>query len=350
MKLGADYLGGHNFRKAMLRAHPQGWAGGIFLDTFGYALTTVEAMCASGKFSEIVVQMARFDNSHKYPIRTLMPFIEREARKLEAISQKYPKTVLMLSPFCEHNHAESAIVPVLNRIKQLAPSCLPVNSIWQGQPARGFITEIHLPNGRNLPRPPSGEFTISADGYGGDGTGDWCDADIPAILQRYSKARHVRWWNFRMNGKFGHKDTAAVNARKHWPGEKYLRGHHAQMDNREGTVTWPTNALMKPFSDDHGQPEPTKDNKLMCILPVRMNKVDVLDSRGTVIDVMNIPRPPLDPNHSGEPKGYRFYSTKYAYEVGNIAQKNTGSRLVQIRAGSKMFPLTDVDLRSGRFR
>ncbi len=291
---------------------------------------------------EIVIHIGPFDNSHAYPIAKLRKFVLEETKKLEALSKKHPKTILMLSPFCEHNPSTKNIKPLLDEMKRLAPSCLIVNSIWKGQEVPGYITEIHIPTSK-LPRKPKGEYTVAFDGFGGDGSGDFSDANIQAILDNYSDARHIRAWDFRFNGKFGHNDKTPIAQRKSWPSVKYIKGKLAAMKRREGDLTWPKTALYKTFADDHGNEGPTKDNRAMCILPRGGQSVEVLDSNGNVIDKMQRFGDP-------HPMGPRFYSTKYAFELGDIAQANTGRRLISIRSGKDVYPLTDADLRSGIFK
>jgi hypothetical protein len=337
--LGADYLGGKHYEKQILETHIKGRAAGIFLTTFGDAHSTVRKLACSGKVSELVVHIAPFDRSHAYPLDRLKAQVRKHAPFLERLAVECPGTTIMPSPACEHNHSAKKYKPILDLTRKLAPHTLPVNSVWKGEVVYGYTTEIHLENSR--PRtPPRGEYTVSFDGFGGDGSGDFTDADIPTILARYEGAKHVRLWNFRYNGKFGHKDTTPIGQRKHWPVANYLRGHNATMKVREGAVTWPKNSLYKTFADDHGQGG--KDNKAMVILPVKKPSVKVFDSNGNHIDTFGR----VTPDHSSDPVGARYYSKNYAYQVANEARKRTGSSLIRI----ENLPLTDADLRSGRFK
>jgi hypothetical protein len=339
MRYGPDALGGKHYQRALLRSLEPDSAVGIFLRTFGDSRKTVVALAQSGKVAELVVHLAPFDNTHRYEFAKYGPQVKADAAWLEGVAQQFPGVRFLLSAFCEHNHSRAKMAPLFAEIKTLAPSCLMLNSIWKGEECPGTITEIHLENSR-LKKKPKNEYTVSFDGFGGDGSGDMPDADVSAILANYSDARHIRSWNFRFNGKFGHKDDAPVSQRKHWPDVRYLRGHAAMMKEREGAVTWPAKALYKPFADDHGAGG--KDNKAMAILPRKRPRVGVFDSQGHKIATMAR----LLPDHAGDPKGARYYSRLYAYQLGDLAEERTGSR--QIRIGDS--PLTDADLRSGRFK
>lgn len=342
MKFGVDYLGGVKYQGAILQAQRPGDVGGIFLRTFGDARRTVTAMLKSGKFSEIVIHLAPFDGSHTYPISKLMPQIRKDARWAETKQKEYPATRLMLSPFCENKHTRRALTPVFNELRALAPSCLLVNSSMKGIALPGVITEIHLENSKPV-RKPTGEYTVSFDGFGGMGGGDFPDADISTIVQRYPDARHVRAWHFRCNGKFGHLDKTPLERRNCWPGPEYLRGIREILEPRNGGVSWPLSKLYKSFSDDHGGDGNTKDNKAMCILPRESSSARVYDVLGNVIEVMHdLGLPP----HTGEPRGSRFYSDLYAWQLGDLAEKSAGSRLIRIEDS----PYTDANLRSNRFK
>lgn len=352
MILGADLLGATHFLSEALRAHPKGYCAGVMPRTFGKGKLAKETdlvpkMVQSGLFSEIVVHLAPFDRTHAYPIDRLLKQILADAAYYNSYAARGTK--ILLSPFCEHNHSAAKMIPVFAKLREVAPNCLLVNSIWKGQEVPSTITEIHLENSKLPRRPRNEDYIVSFDGYGGAGTGDSSDSDIDRVLSYYKDARQVRIWAFRFNGKFGHKDKAPVNARKCWPSVDYIRGHYEIIKGREGAASWPKNALLKPFSDDHGTGD-WKDNKLLVIIPESAPFVEVLDSRGRVIEKLAR----YQPDHTGNPKGARYYSKKYAYQIADIARKDTGSGLISVRVkvGSefKHYPLTDGDMRSGLWR
>lgn len=342
MRLGNDFLGINKYYDTAIRGHRRGDVAGMFLRTFGDARKTLEKMVRSKQFSQIVVHLAPFDRSHSYPIDSLRKQILADTRFCQGLAER-SDTQIMISPFCEHNHSASEMRPLFNDMRAIAPKCVLVNTIWKGEEVDGTITEIHLENSKRLPKKPRNQYTVSFDGFGGDGSGDMPDADVDAILAKYSDAIHVRAWNFRYNGKSSHKDQTDLGKRTCWPSVKYIRANRAILDPREGAATWGSGALYKPLADDHGENEPTKDNKALAILP-KVNKpsVRVFDSKGKQIDVMRR----FMPDHTGDPKGPRYYSTKYAFEVAELARANTGSNLIRVEDS----PLTDGRKRSGRFR
>lgn len=343
MLFGGDYLAAVKYQKAMLQAHPKGWAGGIFLRTFGEARKTVRAMGKSRKFSEVVVHLASFDYTHAYPVNKLKKQLINDARWLNRVANEFPGTKWLCSPFCEHNHRREVMEEVFEFLNEVAPACIMLNSIWKGDEVPGVLTEIHVPDSKGGPKKPKNNYTVSFDGFGGDGSGNFTDADIPKILERYSDARHIRFWNFRLNGKFGHKDKTTIANRASWPNADYIKQLAATMKEREGFVSWPKTSLYKPMSDDHGNGAASKDNKALAILKSNMGMVKVFDKNGNHIDTMKRMMPDFN---TPELKGGRFYSGKYAYQIADAAEKLTGSRQIKIHD----MPLTDGDLRSNLFK
>lgn len=336
MTYGADYLGGCKYQKAMIANHTPGWAAGIFLRTFGDARKTVEAMVKSGKFSEIVVHIAPFQNDHNYPVK-----LSKQVREdLEFLGQFDPM-IIWPSVYCENNLDKAQIYKVFEQIQSIKFFPHLINSIWKGAEHPKMITEIHIPNSKQLPKKPKQPYTVSFDGFGGDGSGNFTDTNIEAILDRYSDALHARWWDFFNNGKVRWDDRTPINQRESWPNSDYLLNRHAMMKQREGSIIWPKNALYKPSSDYHIGGS-SKDGKAMCVLQAKKDSVNIRDSGGRVIDTMKR----FQPDFEGPPKGARYYSNLFAYEIAALASQNTGSTLVKI---DEML-LTDANLRSNLFR
>jgi hypothetical protein len=338
---GLDLLGAVKFEQAALKAFQPGDALGIFLTTFGDAKGTCEKL-AKKKPSDFVIHLAPFDYSHKYPIASNMKYIKEGAAFVQKLALANPDVEFLISPFCEHNHPAKVMQPIFSQIHDIAPNCLLLNSIWKGEQVPFTITEIHLPD-KKLVKKPRGVYTVAFDGYGGGGKGDFCDSDIQSILSFYSDARHIRGWDFEFNGKSSHLDETALKDRKEFPNVEYIKSRRAVMKVREGSVTWKAPNLYKCAADDHPGDSAGKDNRAMCVLQVRKDYVQVYDSKGKIIDVMK--RTTLGDLVGKTITGARYYSKKYAYQLGDLAYANTGSRLIKI---DKM-PLTDADLRSNNF-
>lgn len=235
-KFGGDYLGGTHFEHALLKAHQPGDVAGIFYRTFPKpneptAKKTIIRMCQSGHFSEIVIHLAPFDGSHRYPISNLITRVLSDSADLEKIQRLYPNTQLMLSPFCENGHTAKELKPVFDGMVRAAPKCLMVNSTTNGTEVPGVITEIHIPDANHLPRQPIGPHTVSFDGFGGQGTPDFMQSNIKVIILHYPNARHIRWWDFKCNGKRDWEDQTPISQRDTWPDITYIQTRRAHMSH-----------------------------------------------------------------------------------------------------------------------
>ena len=348
-KFGSDFLGGAFFQDEAIKGSLKGDVFGIMPETFSgkkkNSWATIEAFCKSGKFSEGVVHLTPFDRSHKYPIQELKPLIKKNLLRLKSLQAKYPDTILMPSIFCEHTHKASEMVPLFQYCRTLWEDAVYVNSIiGAGQSVPGIITEIHLESFEQLPKEPTGEYIVSFDGFGGNKgfPTPVMDTNIEAIIKKYLRARHIRIWDSRYNGKFDpqQKDPGEPNKRTFWPSVEYIRGHRLSLKLREGEITYKGKNLYKTFSDDHGAKEPTKDNRALVIIPFGGEKeATVFDSKGNKIDSFSR----YKPDHTD---GKRYYSKKYAYQIADKAVKNTGSSLITIKSGAVTLPPTDGYLRS----
>ena len=216
---GIDYLGGAKYPSAMIAVHPQGYAAGIFFRTFGNATQAIKGLCASGKASEIVVHLAPFDRTHRYSLRRYLPQVYKDAAKLEAIAKACGAKIL-ISPFCEHNHSRKVMQPIFKRLREIAPSTELVNSILRGQIVAGVITEIHPEDGKPLRSAPNGAYTVSLDGYSGNGL---------KAYERYHTARHFRFWHHRLNGRRHFNDAIPIEQRRAYPGKQWLKSWIASL-------------------------------------------------------------------------------------------------------------------------
>lgn len=361
MRVGNDFLAAVLFEQVVLKSLRKGDAGGIFLNTFYktvngkkvFAKPTVQKILKTNKLDELVIHLAPFDNSHAYPISKLQKQILADAKWCEE-QAKLTTTKLLISPMCENNHSASELQPLYNDLNAIAPSCQLVNSTGKRTELPGVLTEVHIGNPVKPPIwIPKNEFTVSFDGFGGNGKDpkrvDFPDARLIEIVAPYlasGRCRHIRGWNFRHNGKKGYDDTTPVATRNCFPNVKYL---NFVLVSLEGAIApepgdWPNTRLLKTSAEDGGGSlEKTKDCRIMCILPdVTAHSVDVFDSHGTKIDTWRDLG--LAP-HPTPPKGKRFYSSMWMQEVVAKAFKNTGS--YKIRVGSPNTIQVDGRLRNG---
>lgn len=347
---GVDVLGAYEYQSATLSLPGECAIGSFrFWGKKGNTDELAARVMARGRSRFYRQHLTAFDYDHKYPIGDLTKTVYEGAAVYESLAKKFLNAEIAISPFCEHRHPRTKMEPIFKKLRQLAPHCTLINSPEKSlYEIPGVVLEIHLENSRDLPKEPKGPYGISFDGFGSKGNGDFTDTDVQRIVKTYKKALYILAWDFRMNGKFAHTDTRPIGVRDDYAGYNYLMSRYEMLLPREGGVTWPDDALYKPSSDDHGgSPESSKDCEALCILPERVARLEIIDTRGN--KVMSVPRSSL-PDHVGDPKGPRYYFGMSSYELATKLRKGTGSALMVVKAGNKKYPATDAVFRSGKFK
>ena len=347
MKYRVAALGAVCYESAVIKAVPKSFRVAVLLK-WGKkdSLKTIENLAKAG-FAGLDIGLAPFDYSHKYPL-LLVSSVLKDAKRVEVLALKYPSVEFRICPFWEHNHKRSDIESVFQKLIAAAPHCKMLNVIWKGSETSLAATEIHLPDSKPRKKPLLPGYTVCTDGFGGDGKGNIADADCQAIFARYSDAECHSIWSFGMNGKFGHKDPREIDKRDDYASAEYLSGHIRFLGPREGVAPGTVKGqLFKAFADDH-DPQDWKDNKFLCIFSAKGN-AEVIDSKGKVIDKLTRVLPDYKSNDDLNGCA-RYYSRKYAYQLAEIARKNTGSNMIRVRVGSKITKPADGRFRSGRFK
>ena len=348
-KLRVAALGVVCYESAVIKAVPKSFRVAVLLK-WGKkdSLKTIENLARAG-FAGIDVGLAAFDYSHRYPL-TLVPGVLKDAKRIEALAAKYPRVEFRICPFWEHNHKKADIESVFKKLIAAAPHCKMLNVIWKGSETSLAATEIHLPDSKPKKKPLLPGYTVCTDGFGGDGKGNIADADVQAILARYSDAECHSIWSFGMNGKFGYKDLRSIDERDDYASAEYLSGHIKLLGPREGVAPGVVKGqLFKAFADDHDAPDSdSKDNKFLCIFSAK-GTAEVIDSKGKVIEKLQRVLPDYKSNDDLNGCA-RYYSKRYAYQLADIARKNTGSNMIQVRVGKSVTKPSDGRFRSGRFK
>lgn len=128
---------------AVIDETPKGWAIGCFDDdenAFGNAIPALKFVLKSGKFPAVRIH-AHWSNAH---VIVPMEKLKKKLPKYEKLAQLFPSVKVYVSHSCEHNQVNKlAVMKRIKLIQTLAPSCIPVNSIWQGARVPNIITELH---------------------------------------------------------------------------------------------------------------------------------------------------------------------------------------------------------------
>jgi hypothetical protein len=189
----------------------------------------------------------------------------------------------------------------LNIVKNNAPDCGVVNSVWTGAYTSDprFKNEVH--GSHSKPSIPGVRYNYSADGTSS------VDSDIVTIREKYSDADTFCVWHPRLNGKWSMKDDTPRPQRKAWPSGDMLRSL-VYLFSDKGIVSLPsTKWIVKSHADNHGPNDP-KGDKLLVISPIKAAQI-ILKRAGAKIGT-------LDFYGAFEGGGWRYYAKVMGYKLG----------------------------------
>lgn len=340
--VGYDYLGaGHKkfpVRKA-IRLTPAGSAIGVFWDTFGDATWAIKKFAKSKKFPIIRIQVW-WSTAH---VIVPLPTLIKACQKIELIAKANRHVSFLISHSCEHNEpSETVVRSRMKAIRETAPSCTPVNSVWKGRLLDDEINEKHGADGQC-----PGIYINSFDG-------ESCyDQDINKWHKQHSDALIRFLWAARFNGREVYKEGDAPpppKLRTAWPDKKYLKSVVALAKPSGpppavlGAVPFDRPLLNKTHSEDHPGDGNSRENKPVLILPVNADKVQIVSIGGQLI---------CEFKNGGDFPGdmHRYYSPgMYGYEIAEKCQKKTGSPWVVVKATGKTYGPIHPSYREGYFQ
>lgn len=289
-----DTLGAAKFPN-QLNAIPLDYGIGGFATTFGDFFPVAKKELQKGR--RMVRVNMLWSDSHSYGDQDI-PFLKREAKRYQPLCASNPGRVF-LAPFTEHNVQNPD--KYLNIVKNSAPACGVVNSVWNGAMTRDarFKNEVHGPHSK--PNVPGVGYFYSYDGQSS------VDADVVTTLDKHSGAEMFCMWHPRLNGKWSMADSTPRPQRNAWPSGDMLRSL-VYLFSQKGVVLLPNSAwIVKSHADNHG-PNDQKGDKLLVISPVRADTI-VLKRAGQKIGTLFY-------YGSFEGGGFRYYATQFAYKFG----------------------------------
>lgn len=343
MQFGFDLLGGARYPEIVRWARNPAMALGIFfeVDGFGCAEKIIEAEARVNRYAMSRIHLA-WDDDHDY--KPLFGLIEHRAELVSKICRRYPKHKIYLSGACENRLKGAEARKLASIVKKACPQADYVHSYDpKGAPLPGVINEIH--HGMN---PPKGAYIYSFDGVA------MVDADIEGLKAKHSKALIFFFWDARMNGlwetpKPG-EQRPPRGKRKGFPDKPYMESIERYIFARGQVSEFPEAWLYKSHSENKG---PDKNGRIdpraekpCFIFPEKKKQVEVKNVNGKVIEVMTRFDPPMtDAPWSAKTPGYRYYTTRWGWELADLAAKTAKDPLVEIE-GRRIHPC----YRQGSFR
>lgn len=342
---GLDYLGlAHPLfpLKAVTKLTPAGYAIGTFDDPFGPVLPRLRTMLKTGKFPTVRIH-AHWANDHKVvPMKKLT----EKLPSYERLAKDFPAVKVYVSHSCEYDEGSAAVIAErVQAIRKLAPSCIPVNSVWRGPTIPGVLTERH------------GDVGVRGGFASHDGVNCY-DLDVEAWKAKNAQALITFWWGYRFNLREINKPDQPVpppSKRTAAPSDEYIESilRLCLPFGVPPTSVFPKAkpfrkpCLWKTHAEDHQGSDDPRENKPVCVLPEKANQAEVLAANGKKVGELRYG----GTFHGG---GYRYYSGGalglYGYEIGKKAQKLSGSEFVWLRVGDKVYGPVNPAFRAGYFR
>lgn len=347
--VGLDHLGlAHKLypvKKVIQAAAPNSIIG-VFDDPFGPVLNKLRKCLDSGKYKAARIQ-AHWDNLHRIvPLQKL----KKKLPAYEKLSKDYPGIDIFVSHSCEYKEASQVEVRKrVDLIRSLAPSCIPVNSVWQGATLPNVITERH-----------------GQDAIGGmvsyDGTNAY-DSNVEGWKQRNAGAYQL-FWGYRFNLREINDEGQPVpppSQRTAAPSLQYIQsvqrlGEYQGLPMNPVFQARPIAApeLYKSHAEDDQEsgpldPDDPRENRPCLILKTQAQEIKIVTWDNKEIGKFkyggtfgsNMKR-----FYAGSPGGVGLYG----YQIGNKAKKVSGSEFVWFKSGNSYHGPVHPAFRAGYFR
>lgn len=339
--------------KLMIQLTPAGWAIGTFDDPFGDVLPKLKKMMDTGKYPVVRIH-AHWDDNHKIcPLDKL----KKKLPRYEQLAKDYPKIKVYVSHSCEYNESSASEVKKrVDLVKQLCPSCIPVNSRWKGATTPGVLTESH----GSKAKAKEGEI-VSTDGE------NIYDIDVETWFKDNSKAAIIFLWGFRYNLREipdpGQK-VPKPKDRNASPNKQYTQGI-IRLGSPKGSAPVPvfkdkkitpikSPDIWKTYAEDDQEenpltPDDPRENRPVLIVKSKAKVLQIVTKDDKVIG--KIPEggkfgTNQNRFYSGGPGGVKLYGA----EIAAKALKESGSEFVWFKDGDSYIGPVNPAFRDGSFR
>lgn len=310
MIYGLDLLASAKYKNVAVKHLPKGWALGGFDNTFGDFAPVAKAVLKKG-CPLIRVQML-WSDTHSFGDKDI-PKLKKIAKKYEQLANQFPSAIIELSPFCEHNLQNPD--KYLDIVKDIAPSCIPVNTPWKGALSKKYKNEVHGEH-----KKPAGAHAVNGFNFSFDGT-NCVDEDVESYKDEYEECDVFFFWHPRFNLKWSMKDTTPRPQRKAKPSPELVQSI-VYLGTPKGQVSVKKFWLVKSHAEKHDAGD-LKGDKLLIISPLQAEKILLKAANGKVVETLNY-------YGTFEGGGYRYYSKRFGYQIAIDAFSLTKSNLCEI--------------------
>lgn len=330
MIYGMDSLFAPMYPKLAIRSLPDGWALGTFHGLFRDRNGNLERLFHAPKFVErlltkticpVVRINILWDDGHLYGLPGDAKILKREVRKYQEIAEKWPDRRIEIAPFCETGPKFGNPDKWLDIVAEAAPSCFPVNSVWQGSFSNKYKNEVH----NSKEKPFQGSYNFSWDGV------TVLDADIERSRRKHKNCDIYFLWSWQDNRKANKHDPTPRAERKVKPRLR-LKAHIAAHAQEKGKTELPSGWLYKSSAEQKENPSDV-DKKRACkplfLAPkgTKTKKVFLKTRAGERIATFT-----LDGLNSDGRPIYRHYK-QYGHQLAAKAIRLQGDAVCEVFAG-----------------
>lgn len=319
MIYGLDYLGLAQYPKVALRSHPTGMAVGAFsyVEGFGDSLPAIRELAASGKVPRFRIHCAWADD-HNYT-SSYLPTIIKEAKRIEEVAKEFPGIEWRISGACEHRLGIKDTKELASLVKKHAPSCLYVNSPWDGALLLGEINEVH---GHYEGLPPPGRFDFSFDGTPAE------DSNITNFKKKFNAAETFYIWSPRFNGRWESTDITPRPNRKGWPDKEMIESM-AYLATDRGKIKLAANWIWKSHAENKGTGDKRAEKPVLLMVP-KAEKVQLVTTTDKIVaEAIRYPEPFGDGRN-------RYYFTEWGYKIAEKAIALQGHPILRLKYKGKL--------------
>lgn len=330
--------------KTLIETTPPGWAIGCFDDPFGPVLKKLRRVLSFRKFPAVRIQ-AHWSNQHNIvPIAKL----KKKLPTYEKLARDFPEVKVYVSHSCEYKESSQAEVRKrVDLIRNLAPSCIPVNSCMSGATMDDVITERH---GDTRVKHP-GDIVST------DGTNIY-DIDAASYVKENAAAAICFLWGYRdnlreINDPGQQVPTPAsrtASPSKQWHESVVRLGFpKGKTDHEYAKVK-----IYKTHSEDDQEdnplePDDPRENRPCLIADGKSSYAAILTLDGRSLGKLTF-------GGSFVSGGFRYYAGLpggiglYGYEIAKKAKALSGSEFVTFKVGNKIYGPVNPAFREGIFR
>lgn len=332
MKPGMSYLGGAKYPDLILKEHPTGYAARTFYSLFGPTMPLARKLLETQRCPLWSSQII-YEKNHTYIPEKHDPLIRAAIKELNKLKLRFPDKEIEASPFCEHEIRGAKLQHLINLCQNTGRGITFVNN---PEPGKGDL----VPNMRNeihsLMRKLPGVYDFDYDGL------SCVDSNVQEFKDFHSSANLFWYWDSTFNGKKNDKETTPIPERTHYPSSKRIDSI-IYYKNLKGDTKLDKGVLYKSHSEWQAPPDARSEHPMVMMKP-KVDAVLLVARNGQIIDTLKRYKTPFTDGR------WRYYATRWGFELADKAMRIQGSAIVRVMANGKSPGTINLGYRENEYR